>query len=157
MKKIILLVSLLALCVGGCYHSIRESLICPRLALPDTMKTQGLGRYNDEIIDIDWLDNELVPDSVEVFIRRIVPEYYSTFLGVDTARKKAAVTDVISRSINKWKTYEQEYSEDFRIAYYHKSWFYKGSAAGIVILHGCVIVGDIHFPEMSGSSGELLQ
>lgn len=153
----LLLVSLMALCFCGCYHSIRESLICPRLNLPDEMKAQGLGRYNNQTIDIDWLDNELTPDSVETFIVRVVPQYYSTFFGVDPKRKMEAITEVINQSIQKWQQYAKNYSSEYRIAYYHKSWFYEGSAAGIVILKGCIIVGDIHFPELKGPSGELLQ
>jgi hypothetical protein len=156
MKKILLLVSLLALCFCGCYHSIRESLICPWLSLPETLKAQGLGRYNDKTIDIDWLDNELSPDSVEMFISRAVPQYYSTFFGADPERQKKVIADVIAQSIKKWEQYKKDISKEYRIAYYHKSWFYEGSAAGIVILNGCVIVADIHFPEIKGSSGELL-
>ena len=151
-----LLFSLLLLGLCGCYHGIQETLICPRLSLPDSVKAQGMGRYYDKTIDVDWLDNEIPGDSVETFIQRIIPEHYAN-TSLKAGQKEKLIAETVEQSIKKWKAFKKSIWGNYRVAYYHKAWFYSGSAAGLVLIKDCVIIGDIHFPEVAYWSGEIIQ
>jgi hypothetical protein len=146
MKKFALLFSLLLPCLCGCYHDMQETLNCPWLTLPDSVRVQGLGRYYNKTIDIDWLNNEIPPDSVESFITKIVPGNYSS-AAISAKDKAKIIAEVTDKSVGKWAEYKKKLTGDCRIAYYHKGWMYGGSVSGIVIIKGCTIIGDINFPE----------
>jgi hypothetical protein len=154
MKKIALLLSLFALCLGGCAHSIRETLACPRLSLPDSIRAEGLGRYYNKTIDVEWLDAEIPKDSVESYLASTIPSHLS-HAGTDSTRGKI-IAETLQKAIQKWHDYKSQIKGDYKVANYRKYWFSVGSAVGIVLLRDCIIIGDIHYPEVASKGGAII-
>lgn len=155
MKKILLLVSLLALCLCGCYQSVRLTLACPRLSLPDSLRVQGLGRYYNRTMDVEWLDAEIPRDSVESYLKNAIPSHLSR-AGADSTRAKL-IEETLDKAIRQWHYYRNTLSGDYKVIGYQKYWFQIGSAIGVAIIKDCTIVGDIHFPEVKSMTGEIIK
>jgi hypothetical protein len=155
MKKIILLVFLAALCFCGCYQSVRETLTCPRLSLPDSLRVQGLGRYYNKTMDVEWLDAAIPRDSVESYLRKAIPDHLSR-AGSDNARAKL-IEETLQKAIQQWHYYQNNLSGNYIVVNYQKYWFQIGSAVGVAIIKDCTIVGDIHFPEVKSMTGEIVK
>lgn len=155
MKKLILVVFLLALGLCGCYQSVRLTLACPRLSLPDSLRAQGLGRYYNRTMDVEWLDTEIPRDSVESYLKKTIPDHLSR-AGADSARPKL-IAETLDKAIQQWHYYRNNLSGDYKVIGYQKYWFQIGSAIGVAMIKDCTIVGDIHFPEVKSMTGEVVK
>jgi len=155
MKKIVLLVALLALGLCGCYQSVRLTLACPRLSLPDSLRAQGLGRYYNRTMDVEWLDTEIPRDSVESYLKKAIPDHLSR-AGSDSARPQL-IKETLEKAIQQWKYYKNNLTGNYVVVNYQKYWFQIGSAVGVAVIKDCSIVGDIHFPEVKSMTGEVVK
>ncbi len=155
MKKIVLLVSMLALGLCGCYQSVRLTLDCPRLSLPDSLRAQGLGRYYNRTMDVEWLDAAIPRDSVESYLEKSIPDHLSR-AGSDSARPKL-IKETLEKAIQQWHYYKSNLRGNYQVIGYQKYWFQIGSAVGVAIIKDCSILGDIHFPEVKSMTGEIVK
>jgi len=158
MKRVagLIVVVLFSVMLGGCYHTLKEQLQCPWLSLSDSVRAQGLGRYYDKKIDVDWLDKEIPRDSVEAYLTKAIPKHiYDSDLSIE--QKKELAKKVLTKAINRWHTIKPVLIEGDIVAEYYKAWFQAGSTVGIVIIRGCTIIGDIHYPEIKAKTNEIIE
>jgi hypothetical protein len=141
------LLVVISLFLSSCYHDIKEKIQCPRFSLPDSIKAKGIGVYYDKRIDIDWLEKEIPRDKVESYLQTAIPEHIAD-AKLSATEKKALIEKSLIQAIDQWYVYKLQLREDDVICNYRKAWWQSGTTAGVVILRGCTIIGDIHFPEI---------
>ena len=124
-----------------------KKLIVRGFHCPDSVKAAGLGVYYNRKIDVDWLDKELTPESVDAWLPAEIKRHISKSKISDEEKNKLT-EKTIAQATAAWQKYKIILKSGDLICSYSKAWWQLGSTNGLVILRGCTVIGEIHFPEM---------